>query len=160
MGIAVFSRSRAIGIIASANSSSGSLAIVRTVWRALTARFRPDLPSPAPAPFMLAAAARRLLPGVSEASLSAHIAIKTVAAQAMYTGAYGQKQCQTVVKASSPRRLKVIRELEATGRPEAPPVAARGLYLAVQAVAFRYMLMSCGPSYALGAAKLAGTISA
>lgn len=113
MGIAVFSRSRAIGINASANSTSGNLAIVRTVWRTLTARFRRDLPSPAPAPFMRAAAARRLQSGVSEASLPAHIAIKSVAAQAMYIGSNGQKQCQTVVKASSPRRLKVIRELEA-----------------------------------------------
>ena len=114
MGIAVFSRSPAIGIIASANSTSGSLAVVRTIWQALTARFRPAQASPAPAPFMLAAAARRMVAGVSEASVPAHTATKAVAAQAFHTGGIGgQKQCQTVVKASSPRRLKVIRELEA-----------------------------------------------
>ena len=113
MGIAVFSRSPAIGIIASASGTSGSLAVVRTIWQALTARFRPAQASPAPAPFMLAAAARRMLPGVSEASVPAYTATKAVAAQALHTGTGGQKQCQTVVKASSPRRLKVIRELEA-----------------------------------------------
>ena len=113
MGIAVFSRSPAIGIIASANGTSGSLAVVRTIWQALTARFRPAQASPAPAPFMLAAAARRLVPGLSEAFVPAHTATKTVAAQVLHAGTGGQKQCQTVVKASSPRRLKVIRELEA-----------------------------------------------
>jgi hypothetical protein len=41
-----------------------------------------------------------------------------------------------------------------------PLAAPSGLYLAAQEVAFRYMLLSCGPAFALGAAKLAGTISA
>ena len=113
MGIAVFSRSPAIGVIASVNSTSGSLAVVRTIWQALTARFRPARASPTPAPFLLAAAARRLVPGVLKASVPAHTATKAAAAQALHTGTGGQKQCQTVVKASSPRRLKVIRELEA-----------------------------------------------
>ena len=113
MGIAVFSRSPAIGAITTTNSVSGSLAAVRTVWQALTARFRPPPSSLVPASFMPAAAARRLVPGVSGAPVSPHPAIKTVAAHAFHTTANGQKQCQTVVKASSPRRLKVVREFEA-----------------------------------------------
>ena len=113
MGIAVFSRSPAIGVIASANSSSVSLAVVHTIWQTLTARLRPLRAFPAPAPFLLAAAARRLVPGMSEPCLPAQTATKSVAAQVLHVGTGGQKQCQTVVKTSSPRRLKVIRELEA-----------------------------------------------
>ncbi len=113
MGIAVFSRSPAIGAITSANHAGSSLATVRKVWQALTARFRPAPPSLAPAPFMLAAAVQRLVSDASGASVSPCPAIKTVAAHAFHTTASGQKQCQTVVKASSPRRLRVVREFEA-----------------------------------------------
>ncbi len=111
MGIAVFSRSPAIGAITAAHSTGSSLAAVRTLWQALTARFRAA--PPLPAPFMLAAAARRLVPDGSGVPMPAHPAIKTVAAHAFHTTASAQKQCQTVVKASSPRRLRVVREFEA-----------------------------------------------
>ena len=117
MGIAVFSRLPAIGAITTpgrAGSNTGnSFAAVRAVWQALTARFRPAPPPPVQAPFMLAAAARRLVPGVSGVPVSPHPAIKTVATHAFHTTASSQKQCQTVVKASSPRRLKVVREFDA-----------------------------------------------
>jgi len=113
MGIAVFSRSSAIGAITSTNSVGCSLAAVRTVWQALTARFRPAPPSPVLPSFMPAGATRRLVPGVSGAPVSPQPAIKKVAAHAFHTTANGQKQCQTVVKASSPKRLKVVREFEA-----------------------------------------------
>ena len=113
MGIAVSSRSPAIAASTAAKSAGSSLAAVRTIWQTLTARFRPAPPPPIPAPFMLAAAARRPLPGLSAAPVSPHSAIKTVAAHAFQTTANSQKQCQTVVKASSQRRLKVVREFDA-----------------------------------------------
>lgn len=43
----------------------------------------------------------------------AQSAIKNIANGARYTTAAGQKPCQTVAKAASPRRLKIVREFEA-----------------------------------------------
>ena len=117
MGIAVFSRSPAIEAITNirsfGNNRGSKLAAVRAAWDKLTARFRPASPSPVLAPFMVAAAARRLVPQVSTAPELPQSAIKTIAAHAFHTTAGSQKQCQTVVKASSPRRLKVVREFDA-----------------------------------------------
>ncbi|MDP1740472.1 hypothetical protein [Polaromonas sp.] len=113
MGIAVFSRSAAIGAITTASSAGSSLAAVRTVWQSIAARFRPAPPTPVPVPFMLAVAAQRLAPGVSGAPATPPLSIKTVAVHAIHATANGQKHCQTVLKASSPRRLKVVREFEA-----------------------------------------------
>ena len=112
MGFAVSSRSPAISSIR-AGGSTGSFALVSAAWHALSAVFRPAaLPSVSP-PFLTAAAARRQAPGLNNALVLLHPAIKTVASHVLHTTANSQKQCQTVVKASSQRRLKVVREFDA-----------------------------------------------
>ena len=112
MGIAVSSCSPAISPIR-AGGSPGSFALVSAAWQALTAVFRPASPPSVAVPFLAAAAARRQAPSLNSAPVLLHPAIKTVASHALHTTANSQKQCQTVVKASSQRRLKVVREFDA-----------------------------------------------
>ena len=112
MGFAVSSRSPAISPI-QAGGNIGSFAIVSAAWHALIAVFRPEAPPSVSPPFLTAAAARRQTPGQNSALALLHPAIKTVASHALHTMGNSQKQCQTVVKASSQRRLKVVREFDA-----------------------------------------------
>ena len=112
MGFALSSRSPAIRPIR-AGGSTGSCALVYAAWHALTAVFRTASPPSVSPPFLAAAAARRQAPDLNSALALLHPAIKTVASHALHTTANSQKQCQTVVKASSQRRLKVVREFDA-----------------------------------------------
>ena len=112
MGFAVSSRSPAISPIR-AGGSTGSFALVSAAWQALTAVFRPAVAPSVSPPFLAAAAARRQAPGLNSALALLQPAIKPVASHAHYTTANSQKHCQTVVKASAQRRLKVVREFDA-----------------------------------------------
>ena len=112
MGFAVSSRSPAISPIRT-GGNTGSFALVYAAWHALIAVFRTASPPSVSPSFLAAAAARRQAPGLNSALAPLHPAIKTVALHAFHTTANSQKQCQTVVKASSPRRLKVVREFDA-----------------------------------------------
>ena len=112
MGFAVSSRSPAISPIRAAGNT-GSFALVSAAWQALTAVFRPAAAPTVSPPFLGAAAAGRQAPSLNSALVLIHPAIKTVAFNALHTAATSQKQCQTVAKASSLRRLKVVREFDA-----------------------------------------------
>jgi hypothetical protein len=96
MGIAVFSRSPLL---------SPLVARLLSPLQALASFLRPAPPASAAPPFVLAA--RRCGAGEMKS------AIKSIAPSARHVSASGQKACQTVVKATSPRRLKIVREFEA-----------------------------------------------
>jgi hypothetical protein len=100
MGIAVFSRSPLRAPL---------LSVLLSPLQALSTFLRPARPVPALPAFVAAARC----PAAGEAKN----AIKTVAANARHTKATSQKPCQTLAKATSPRRLKVVRELEAGASP-------------------------------------------
>ena len=110
MGVAFSSRSPAISPIRAAGNT-GSFALVSAAWQALTAVFRPAAAPTVSPPFL--GAAGRQAPSLNSALVLIHPAIKTVAFNALHTAATSQKQCQTVAKASSLRRLKVVREFDA-----------------------------------------------
>lgn len=99
MGIAVFSRSPAL---------SPLLSLLLSPLQALASLLRPVQPAPPlPAsPALVAASAR-------EATGALPVALKAMASSARHPSMAGHKPCQTVAKATSPRRLKIVRELEA-----------------------------------------------
>ncbi|MDI1273896.1 hypothetical protein [Polaromonas sp.] len=96
MGIAVLSRSPAL---------SPLLSLLRSPLQALAVLLRPLRPSPRLPAFV--AVPRRPATGELPAAL------KTTATGARPASMTGHKPCQTVVKATSPRRLKIVREFEA-----------------------------------------------
>jgi len=112
MGFAVSSRSPVISPLRT-GGSTGSFALVAAAWQALTAVFRPAAPPSVSPPFLAAAVARRQATGVNSAPVLSNPAVKAAASHVLFTAANSQKQCQTVVKASSQRRLKVVREFDA-----------------------------------------------
>ncbi len=93
MGIASFSRSPV-------------LTVLLAPLQALVALFVPDQSASA-GNQMPTHLPKHPLPG------STALATKTVALNALSTRTEGQKSCQTVAKAASPRRLKIVREFEA-----------------------------------------------
>lgn len=96
MGIAVFSRSPL---------RSPVLSVLLSPLQALASFLRPTQ-SAAPLPAFVATARRPVAGGVENAT-------KTIAAGARHTTTASPKPCQTLAKATSPRRLKIVRELEA-----------------------------------------------
>lgn len=96
MGIAVFSRSPAL---------SPLLSVLLSPLQALAALLRP-VPPAAPVPAFVAASRR-------EATGELPVALKTTPVSARHAATAGHKPCQTVAKATSPRRLKIVREFEA-----------------------------------------------
>lgn len=96
MGIAVFSRSPAL---------SPLLSMLLSPLQALASLLRQVQPAP-PLPAFVAASRR-------EATGELPVPLKTTVAGARHAAMAGHKPCQTVVKATSPRRLKIVRVLEA-----------------------------------------------
>lgn len=96
MGIAVFSRSPA---------QSPLLSLLRSPLQALASLLRPVQPT-IPLPEVIAASQR-------QATDELPVLLKTTVASARHALMAGHKPCQTVVKATSPRRLKIVREFEA-----------------------------------------------
>lgn len=101
MGIAVFSRSP----LRLPALRSSLVSVLLSPLQALASFLRPAQPA-APLPAFVAIARRPAADGIENA-------IKTIASSARHTTAAGQKPCQTLAKATSPRRLKIVRELEA-----------------------------------------------
>lgn len=101
MGIAVFSRSP----LRSPARRSSVLSVLLSPLQAFASFLRPAQPA-ATLPAFVAAARHPAAGGAENAT-------KTIAAGARHTTAASQKPCQTLVKATSPRRLKIVRELEA-----------------------------------------------
>jgi hypothetical protein len=96
MGIASFSLSR-----------SPVLSVLLAPLQALAALWAPAQAAASPPRFTPASRLQRPESGEAQS------AIKNIANGARYTTAAGQKPCQTVAKAASPRRLKIVREFEA-----------------------------------------------
>ena len=111
MGIAIFSRSPALEVMSTPHSRDSGLAAFSAAWRSLTTMFRANLPSPAGAALSGTSAIPWMLPG-STAPAQNHAAIKTVANHAIHAKAISQKQRQTVTRANTPRRLRVVRQVE------------------------------------------------
>ncbi|WP_341911286.1 hypothetical protein [Polaromonas sp. YR568] len=96
MGIAVFSRSPAL---------SPLLSVLLSPLQALAALLRPTPPvTPLPA---FVAASRCQPTG------ELPVALKVMTVSARHASLAAHKPCQTVAKATSPRRLKIVREFEA-----------------------------------------------
>ena len=93
MGIAVFSRSPALSPLWS---------VLLSPLQALAALLRPAPPLPA-----FVAASRR------QATVELPVPLKTTVAGTRHASMTSNKPCQTVAKATSPRRLKIVREFEA-----------------------------------------------
>ena len=96
MGIAVFSRSPAL---------SPLLSLLLSPLQALAALLRPAPPAPSLPAFV--AASRR------QATQELPVPLKTTVASVRHAATAGHKPCQTVAKATSPRRLRIVREFEA-----------------------------------------------
>ncbi len=94
MGIAIFSRSPV-------------LTVLLAPLQALVALFGPAQPASSSSCLVSAPPPGRSTPDEEQ------FVIKTIATGARYTTASSQKLCQTVAKAGSPRRLKIVREFEA-----------------------------------------------
>ena len=97
MGIAVFSRSPA---------HSPLLSLLLSPLQALASLLRPVKPV-TPLPAFVTAASR------CEVTGELPVALKTMATGVRHASVAGHKPCQTVAKATSPRRLKIVREFEA-----------------------------------------------
>jgi hypothetical protein len=96
MGIAVFSRSPALSPLWS---------VLLSPLQALAALLRPVRPA-TPLPAFVAASRR-------QATEELPVVLKTTVAGARHAAVASHKPCQTVAKATSPRRLKIVREFEA-----------------------------------------------
>lgn len=108
MGIAVFSRSP-LRPLRSPELRSSLLSVLLSPLQAIASFLRPAPPAVALPAFV--ATARR------PAADRAENATKTIASGARHATAASQKPCQTLAKATSPRRLKIVRELEAGVNP-------------------------------------------
>lgn len=93
--------------IAAFFSRSPLPSVVLAPLHALLALWLPAPPAASAPVFAPASTLRRSEPGQMQT------AIKNIATSPRHTGAIGQKPCQTVAKTSSPRRLKIVREMEA-----------------------------------------------
>lgn len=96
MGIAVFSRSPAL---------SPLLSLLLSPLQALASLLRPVSPA-TPLPAFVAASRR-------QATEELPVTLKNTTVGARHAATAGHKPCQTVAKATSPRRLKIVREFEA-----------------------------------------------
>ncbi len=93
MGIASFSRSPLLSVLLA------PLQALATLW----------VPAQPPA----AAPSCSSVPAFKRFAANDSSATKIIAGGSRHTWAAGQKPCQTMAKASAPRRLKIVREFEA-----------------------------------------------
>ena len=96
MGIAVFSRSPAL---------SPLLSVLLSPLQAFAALLRPAQPATSLPAFV--AASRR------QTTVELPVPLKTTVAGTRHASMTSHKPCQTVAKATSPRRLRIVREFEA-----------------------------------------------